>query len=144
MNPNTRVYSYKNDSKQNMKIMKKKHEIFNLFLNKLISVKRLVVTILTFFLLSFAGILSGNESGMTNSLAGQQQDKRITGKVTYNTGAALPGVSVVVTGTLVGTLTDTEGKFSFSIPASAQTLSFSFVGMQIQEVTIGTQYNKVN
>lgn len=119
--------------------MKKKLENMNQRLQVVSTKTGLVVTMLTFFLLCFNGIITGNGTSMTNSVAEQQQEKRITGKVTDKSGTALPGVSVVVKGTTTGMVTDTDGNFSLLVPANAQTLSFSFVGMQIQEVTIGTQ-----
>jgi len=74
-----------------------------------------------------------------------QQQKRISGKVTDSSGASLPGVSVVIKGTTQGTTTDIDGKYSISIPAGATVLSFSFVGMDTQEITFGskTQINLV-
>lgn len=66
------------------------------------------------------------------------QQKTISGKVTDSGGEPLPGVTVLVKGTTKGTLTDSNGKFSLSdIPADA-ILQFSFVGMETQEITIGT------
>jgi TonB-dependent starch-binding outer membrane protein SusC len=66
------------------------------------------------------------------------QQKTITGTVTGTDNASLPGVTVMVKGSAVGTTTGTDGKFSLSVPVSAQTLVFSFMGMQTQEVTIGS------
>ena len=67
------------------------------------------------------------------------QQKTITGKVTSSEdGSSLPGVSVSVKGTTTGTITDVDGKYSLQVPADAQTLVFSFVGMQTKEMTIGT------
>lgn len=65
-----------------------------------------------------------------------QQQKEVTGKVTDSGGLPLPGVSVVVKGTTVGTVTNADGTFSLRIPAEAETLQFSFVGMKMQEMAI--------
>lgn len=54
-------------------------------------------------------------------------------------GSPIPGVSVVVKGTTLGTVTDMNGAFTLRIPANAQTLMFSFVGMNSLEVPIGSQ-----
>ena len=71
--------------------------------------------------------------------AAQQQGRKITGKVTDQTGASLPGVSVVVKGTTTGVITDGDGNYSLSgIPANA-TLQFSFVGMKMQEIAVGNK-----
>jgi TonB-linked SusC/RagA family outer membrane protein len=62
-----------------------------------------------------------------------QQQKNVTGIVTDSSGAPLPGVSVVLKGTINGTITDANGKFSLSnIPPSSSIL-FSFVGMKTEE-----------
>lgn len=60
----------------------------------------------------------------------------ITGKVSSATGEALPGVGVVVKGTKRGTSTDVEGNFKINADKS-ETLVFSFVGYNNQEVTVG-------
>ncbi len=65
------------------------------------------------------------------------QNIQITGNVTgAEDGAPLPGVSVVVKGTTLGTVTDFNGDYVLSVPQSATTLIFSFVGMQTVEVPI--------
>lgn len=68
----------------------------------------------------------------------QQAGKTISGKVTDSSGASLPGVSVVVKGTTTGIITDSEGNYSLSNIPENSTLQFSFIGMEPQEITIGT------
>jgi len=69
----------------------------------------------------------------------EQQGKKVTGKVADKAGVSLPGVSVVVKGTTKGVITDNDGTYSLAnIPENA-TLQFSFVGMKIQELKVGTQ-----
>jgi TonB-linked SusC/RagA family outer membrane protein len=63
------------------------------------------------------------------------QTGTISGKVTDNTGAPMPGVTVVVKGTTQGTISDIDGNFSISV-ASGETLVFSYVGMQTQEIVV--------
>ncbi len=75
----------------------------------------------------------------TVTLSNAQQQKTITGKVVDNSGSPLPGVTVVVKGTTVGVITDIDGNYSLDVPANAQTLSFSFIGMKNQEIAIGNQ-----
>ncbi len=67
----------------------------------------------------------------------QQPKKNISGSVKDKAGLPLPGVSVIVKGTTVGTVTDPNGVFVMSIPADSQWLVFSFIGMKTQEVAIG-------
>lgn len=51
-------------------------------------------------------------------------------------GTPLPGVSIIVKGTLSGTVTDINGKYTLSVPEGSNDLIFSFVGMLTQEVQI--------
>jgi TonB-dependent starch-binding outer membrane protein SusC len=66
-------------------------------------------------------------------------DIPVTGKVTDEKGAGLPGVSVIVKGSSQGTTTDGEGNFRITAPNANAVLVFSFVGYRRQEVVVGTQ-----
>lgn len=57
----------------------------------------------------------------------------VTGTVSDENGNPLPGVSVVVKGTSIGTLTDANGKFSLETSGNV-VLVFSYVGYATQEV----------
>jgi TonB-linked SusC/RagA family outer membrane protein len=65
-----------------------------------------------------------------------QKSSVITGIVTDESGEYISGVSVVVKGTLKGTITDLNGHYSIEVPTGGTTLLFSFVGMLPAEVTI--------
>lgn len=65
--------------------------------------------------------------------------KNVTGTVTGEDKIPLTGVSVVVKGTTVGTLTGSAGDYTLPVPADAKTLVFSFIGMKTFEVEIGDQ-----
>jgi TonB-linked SusC/RagA family outer membrane protein len=66
----------------------------------------------------------------------QQQLIEITGKVTDVSGAPLPGATVMVKGTNIGTITNVDGIYLLgNVPKNA-TLVFSFIGMKTQEVQI--------
>lgn len=80
-------------------------------------------------------ILTPNEA--SGILYNPPQQKQITGTVTDKNGP-IPGVNVVVTGTTTGTVTDINGKYSLVVPPGAKTLTFTFIGMEPQEITIGT------
>ena len=54
---------------------------------------------------------------------------------------SIPGVSVMVKGTTVGTVTNMDGKFELNVPNDAKVLVFGFVGMKNLEVEIGSQSN---
>jgi TonB-linked SusC/RagA family outer membrane protein len=68
------------------------------------------------------------------------QQQSITGIVTdAQSGDPLPGVNVLVKGTIVGVLTDVNGQFSLVVPDPRSTLVFSFVGYIAQEVRLTGQ-----
>lgn len=73
------------------------------------------------------------------SLGSYAQQRTLTGKVTDQSGASIPGVTVVVKGTTTGTVTNLDGNFTLQVPADAAALVFSYVGMIAQEIPIGTQ-----
>jgi len=79
------------------------------------------------------------DSNSIGSETTEQQGRRITGQVTDQTGASLPGVSVIVKGTTTGVITDNNGNYSLELPENAATLTFSFVGMRQQDVAIDTK-----
>jgi TonB-linked SusC/RagA family outer membrane protein len=69
----------------------------------------------------------------------QAQNRTITGKVTNSEdGSSIPGVAISVKGTTVGTTTDISGKYQLSVPGTAKTLVFQFIGMKTKEVALGT------
>jgi TonB-linked SusC/RagA family outer membrane protein len=70
-----------------------------------------------------------------------QQQKSVSGKVTDSSGIPLPGVSVVVKGTTNGVITDGNGNFTISNVPPDGIIVFSFVGMKMQEVVVGTNTN---
>ena len=70
------------------------------------------------------------------------QDRTITGTVTAKEdGSALPGVSIQVKGTKVGTQTGADGKFSIKVAQGQSALTFSFIGFVPKTVTLGNGSN---
>jgi len=66
------------------------------------------------------------------------QQKQITGTVTAKDGSPIPGVNIVITGTTHGAITDIDGKYTIEVPQGSKSLTFSFIGMEPQEISIGT------
>ena len=58
------------------------------------------------------------------------QPRTITGIVSDAQNEPLPGVTVLIKGTSIGTITDHEGKFALSVPEQGAVMQFSFVGMK--------------
>jgi len=64
--------------------------------------------------------------------------RTITGKVTgSDDGAGIPGATILVKGTTVGSITDVDGKFTLNVPKDKNVVLVSFVGMKSQEIKLG-------
>jgi len=71
-------------------------------------------------------------SGMLSAI----QQNKITGTVTDERGNPLPGVTVQVKGSSLGTLTDGTGKYLLNNVPRDATLTFSFVGLETLEMPV--------
>ncbi len=90
------------------------------------------ITFLLIFLVAGLNILWAGDEG--------NQQRRVTGTVTDSkTGDALPGVNVVIQGTVTGTVTDANGNFSINVPGPNSVLTFSFLGYVSQSISVGNQ-----
>ncbi len=67
------------------------------------------------------------------------QDRTISGTVTDARGETLPGVTVMVRGTTIGTVTDIDGGFGLNVPVTADFLVFTFVGMRRVEIPLSAE-----
>lgn len=72
---------------------------------------------------------------LAGSVFCQAQERTITGRLTDRDGSPLPGVSIVIKGTEIGTVTDFDGNYSITAPIGS-TLVYSFIGMQTREVVV--------
>ena len=79
------------------------------------------------------------KSKQTPAVSQLQQTVSISGKVTDETGAPLPGVTIVIKGTSEGTVTNFDGEYILDNVPSDAILQFSFVGMKTQEVEVQGQ-----
>jgi TonB-dependent SusC/RagA subfamily outer membrane receptor len=72
--------------------------------------------------------------------AGNAQELRtVSGTVTVQgLDSPLPGVQVFVQGTRIGTLTDSRGNFSLTMPADAEVLTFTFLGYKTSQVPVSS------
>jgi len=73
-----------------------------------------------------------------NLMYGQKID--VSGKVTDETGQAIPGVNVLVKGSTEGTITDLNGNYAINTDKNA-TLIFSFLGYKTVEIPVNNQSN---
>jgi TonB-linked SusC/RagA family outer membrane protein len=65
------------------------------------------------------------------------QEKTISGIISDQNNAPLPGVTVSVKGTTRSTITESTGAFRISAPSARSILVVSYVGMKTQEIAIG-------
>ena len=64
----------------------------------------------------------------------------VSGKVTSSdNGLGLPGVNIIVKGTTLGTVSDSDGNYSINVPSPESVLVFSAIGFTTKEVTVGSQ-----
>ncbi len=82
---------------------------------------------------------NGKTSTSSNEAVQQEKKGTVTGKVVDKNGESLIGVSVKVKGTPVGTITDVKGSFSLNNVSPSSVLVFSYIGMNNQEIKVGTQ-----
>lgn len=71
----------------------------------------------------------------------EEPSTTVKGKVTTEDGIALPGVNVVIKGTATGTVTDVYGNYQLPVLDPNQSLVFSFVGMESQELAVLDKQN---
>jgi TonB-linked SusC/RagA family outer membrane protein len=88
--------------------------------------ERMQYLLLLYFLLFYTG----------TSLA---QGISVKGKVTDETGQALPGVTILLKGSSTGATTNPDGNYTLNLPSSTGTLVVSFIGYTSQEIPINNR-----
>ena len=71
------------------------------------------------------------------ALGAASAQRTISGTVTDSKGETLIGASLLVKGTVTGTVTDFDGKYSLTVPAGSTTLVVSYTGFATKEVELG-------
>ncbi len=93
--------------------------------------------ILHFKRLLISGLTVAMVLGVVTKSVGQS--KTVSGQVTASEDKQLlPGVSVIIKGSSVGTVTDVNGKYTLNVPENA-TLVYSFIGYVSTSVEVGSQ-----
>ena len=85
--------------------------------------------------------ITGEHVIISKTTEQQQQTPKmieITGTVVDENGSALPGVTIMIKGTSLGTATDVNGSFKLQVPESntPNNLLCSFIGMKTQEIKL--------
>jgi len=87
--------------------------------------------IVAFFLLLFP---LGSNDVQGNNVRSQQSDSLVRGIVTDEKKVPMPGVTVRIEGTTLGTATDNKGEFKLQLPMKSGTLVFSFIGFKEKKI----------
>jgi TonB-dependent starch-binding outer membrane protein SusC len=119
----------------------RKRNLFSKFLKSKIF-KELNLTFLCFIVstsVSLSSSIGKNPPTENNLITEFQQERTITGQVIDQSRNPIAGATVYIKGTTIGTITNSEGTYSLNIPETAEILVISFVGMQSQEVKVGTE-----
>ncbi len=99
---------------------------------------KLKLTLLLLLISVFGVLASVNSTLNTASLTiADQQERTVTGTVVDENGDPVPGATVKVKGTSIGTITELDGKFSITVPDDDAILVISYVGMGTQEIAVG-------
>jgi TonB-linked SusC/RagA family outer membrane protein len=75
---------------------------------------------------------------LASCMAFAQEGRILTGTVSESLGQVLPGVNVLLKGTTNGTTTDSDGKYSITVPDNG-ILVFSFIGYETLELPTGNR-----
>ena len=81
-----------------------------------------------------------NASETSVSIEDNVTQNTITGTVVDNTGSPLPGVNIIIVGTIIGGQTDFDGNFTIQA-SSGDILEFSYIGMKTTKITVGSETN---
>src|SRR5690554_6477088 len=84
------------------------------------------------------GEIRGEKSTSNSGLADEktnQQEVSVRGTVTDDSGEPIPGATVSVAGTTIGTATDLDGHYNLTVP-DGSTLIFSFIGYVTQTISV--------
>lgn len=65
------------------------------------------------------------------------QAQPISGRVSAEDGVGMPGVNIVVEGTITGTSTDVNGDYRIDAPGGDAVLVFSFIGYRTEKIAVG-------
>ena len=104
------------------------------FKRKLLSDRRTVTVTIRLFMILLLGFPLLTRAGTVDST--RVANREVRGKVIDEKKQPIPGVSVRLGGTSMGTATDVDGKFKLLIPADTATLVVSFIGMKTEVVRI--------
>lgn len=112
--------------------------LFRLLGNKklLLTLKVSLIVLICSVGLPAAAVDAGGDNVLSGELSegSSLQQNTVTGVIKDDNGEPIPGVTVLVKGTNIGTLSDIDGKYSLPNVPQGSMLVFSFIGLQEQEI----------
>ena len=114
--------------------MQKNASIFSLYKRKKYKIIQLKMKLITILFLTGTLAVSATSYSQTTNIQ-LQQKQVVRGIVTDENDKPMPGVNVQVEGTIIGTITDINGKYSIEKPNDKVNLIFSFIGYQTNKVS---------
>ena len=83
--------------------------------------------------------ISTHANATVDEVSTVMQQRVVNGTIIDELGEPMIGVSVLIKGTSVGTITDFDGKFSLKVSANNSVLVVSYIGYQTQNLEIGNK-----
>jgi TonB-linked SusC/RagA family outer membrane protein len=74
-----------------------------------------------------------------STMVAMAQERKVSGRITDVGGSGIPGATVVIKGTQMGTNTNGEGEYSINVRSNTDILVISFVGYKTKEIPVGNQ-----
>jgi hypothetical protein len=92
------------------------------------------------WILGYNNMVANTTTSTIGTIRDQQvyapSNNLVQGRILDDQGTGLPGVNVMIKGSTVGAVSDAAGYYSIPLTTDAQTLVFSFIGYQTQEIAI--------
>lgn len=74
-----------------------------------------------------------------STMVSMAQERKVSGRITDIAGSGIPGATVVIKGTQMGTNTNSDGQYTLNVRSATDVLVISFVGYATKEVPVGNQ-----
>ncbi len=125
---------------QRLPTRSRKYRLLNLAIPKWITmIAMVIISILIFMPDGRAGMINDFYGTIVSNSAKPADDLIVSGKITDNNGQPLAGVSINRKGSVIGTTSNSEGRYEINVPDGNSILIFSFIGFKTEEVRVGGQ-----
>lgn len=102
--------------------------------------QKMKVALLIILALPLFAEVQADPSAVFSPTPVQSSQREVTGTIRdESTGESLPGVSIVIKGTTLGTVSDADGRYRIAVSDQNAVLVYSFLGFRSQEVVVGSR-----